>query len=102
MVKRELTDQIGHELSKKLEKHGFGDLYDHGKSDTQNQSIGRINSWFGEKDSSKTRLALIDIAIVQKNSNRVRTLIEIEETSSNPKSILADVLRTLLGEHVTI
>lgn len=101
MSSGELTGRVGVELSKKLKHHGFDVLYDHGKRDTQDQSIGRIASWFGEEYSSQSRLSLIDIAIVEDDSNRVRTLIEIEETSSTPKVILGDIFGALLGDHIT-
>jgi len=101
MASGELTGRMGLELSKKLNHHSLDVLYDHGKSDDKDQNIGRIASWFGENYSSKSRLALIDIAIVEMTSNRVRTLIEIEETSSTPKVILGDVFGALLGDHIS-
>ena len=101
MASGELTGRVGLELSKKLKHRGFDVLYDHGKRDTQDQSIGRIASWFGEEYSFQSRMSLIDVAIVEEQSNRVYTLIEIEETSSSPKIILGDVFGTLLGDHIT-
>jgi hypothetical protein len=97
----ELTGRIGHDLTERLKDHGFDVLYDHGKGDAEDQNVGRIASWFGDKLSFQTRLALIDIAIVESSSNRAFALIEIEETSSDPKVILGDVFGTLLGDRIS-
>ena len=43
----------------------------------------------------------IDIALVEQDSERVFALIEIEETTDKPKTLLGDVFGILMGEHLS-
>lgn len=89
-------------LSQYIDKYGYTVLFDHGDpSKDPPDQVGNISSWFGEKLTASSQLALLDIAIVETKTNRVVVLIEIEETSSTPKVILGDALGTLLGDHIT-
>lgn len=89
-------------LSQYIDKYGYTVLFDHGDpSKDPPDQVGNISSWFGEKLTASSQLALLDIAIVETKTNRVVALIEIEETSSTPKVILGDALGTLLGDHIT-
>ena len=102
MIKGKLTAQIGRLLSKKLEGRRLDVLFDHGRRETDPpENLGRIVSWFGEKYEPDALLAFLDIAIVQHSSEKVFWLIEIEESTDNPKVVLGDVLATLLGHRIT-
>lgn len=90
----ELTAEIG----KSLKFEDYDVYYDHG---TSSENVGRIISYFGSKNAQGTQLSYLDIAIVEKNSNKVFALIEIEETSDKPKTLLGDIFGVLLGEHIT-
>ncbi|MFZ6030094.1 MAG: hypothetical protein ACOYYS_20455 [Chloroflexota bacterium] len=94
----ELTARIAKKLFAELESRGYDVLYDHGA--TNDGNVGKIVSWFGSKYQRGAELSQLDIAIVEKNSGKIFALIEIEETTDNPKKILSDVLGTLLGEHI--
>lgn len=43
----------------------------------------------------------MDIAIVQEAQQKIFALIEIEETTDKPKTILGDILGVLMGEHIS-
>lgn len=93
-----LTAKVAREISPFWDERGFYVLYDH---DLSNKNVGKIMSRFGESYGRSTQLSHIDIAIVEKNSDRVFALIEIEETTNKPKSILGDVFGILMGEHIS-
>lgn len=77
-------------------------LFDHGDPQKDpKEKLGRIVSWFGPEYRRDTRLAFLDIAVVRRSSNKSLALIEIEERKAPPKVIIADVLATLLGDHVS-
>lgn len=96
------TAKTARHLHQKIEKDGFTVLFDHGDpSKDPPDQVGNISSWFGEKLTASSQLALLDIAIVETETNRTVALIEIEEASSTPKVILGDVFGTLLGDHIT-
>jgi hypothetical protein len=46
-------------------------------------------------------LSQLDIAVVERSSNRVLALVEIEETTDRPKTLLGDIFGVLFGEHVS-
>jgi hypothetical protein len=63
------------------------------------ESLGHIVSWFGSKYGYSSRLALLDIAVAK--GTRALALIEIEESSDEPKTLIGDLFATLLGDHIT-
>ena len=95
----QLTTKMAREISPYWEKRGCYVLYDH---DPSSHSAGKIVSSFGEQPPRRsTQLSHIDIALVEKNSERIFALIEIEETTDKPKTLLGDVFGILLGEHLS-
>ena len=84
-------------IGESLEFEGYDVLYDHGIS---NKSVGRIVSYFSDKNERGTQLSYLDIAIVKKDTNQVVALIEIEETANKPKTIIGDIFAFLMGEKV--
>lgn len=97
----ELTAKIARVLTKKFE--GRADiLFDHGdKAVDGADKVGTISAWYGDTLNRDALLADLDIAVVLPQSNRVLLLIEVEESTANPKTILGDVFAALLGEHFT-
>ena len=90
----ELTGEIGERLVSVFKDH---DVYhDHGTNGCT------IVSWFGEGLHRDTELSQLDMAIVERGTGRLRALVEIEETSKKPKTMLGDVFGTLFGEHITV
>lgn len=97
-----LTAKTARYLSQFIEKDGYNVLFDHGDpSEDPIDHVGEISSWFGEKLTASSQLALLDIAIVETETSQAVALFEIEETSSTPKIILGDAFGTLLGDHIT-
>jgi hypothetical protein len=83
------TQILGERLKERLEKDGYEIFYDHG--DLKH----RIVAYF--KDYSRRYfLSFVDIVVIR--NEEVKVLCEIEETSSNPKKVLGDLLSILLAE----
>ncbi len=58
-------------------------------------------SWFGSVYRRDTWLAFLDIAVVSRDSEKALVLVEIEEAIATPKKLMADLLTTLIADHVT-
>ena len=102
MANGELTARVARELSRRIPYSGFDVLFDHGNTSIDPPDrVGNISSWFGKQYSSKSQLALLDIAVVDRNDDRAIILVEIEESSSNPKVVISDAFGTLFGDHIT-
>lgn len=98
----ELTAKAARELEKHILLPGFDVLFDHGDTSIDSpDQVGNISSWFGPKYSSASQLALLDIAVVDRDQDHAVVLIEIEESSSNPKVAIGDAFGTILGDHIT-
>ena len=95
----QLTGRMAREITPYWEEHGYSVLYDH---DPSSENVGKIVSSFGEQPySRRTQLSHVDIAIVEKISDRVFALIEIEETTDKPKTFLGDVFGVLMGDYIS-
>jgi hypothetical protein len=102
MADGELTAKAARELTARIGDPGFDVLFDHGDSKIDPPDrIGNISSWFGGEYSAKSQLALLDIAVVDREHNRAIVLVEIEETSSSPKVAIGDAFGTILGDQIT-
>lgn len=101
MAHGKLTRQVARVLQQEFNSKGFDILHDHGEKgiDPPN-SLGKLRSWFGSSVKSETILADLDMAVVSHDLEKVYALIEIEETTDNPKVILGDVLAALLGNGI--
>jgi len=93
----ELTANMAQKISQAWEERGYKVLYDHGPS---NENVGKIVSWIGKHYVREAELSQIDIAIVEKSSDIVFVLIEIEETNDRPKTFLSGIFGVLFGEHI--
>ena len=80
-----------------LQFEGYNVLSGHGIA---GEYVGKIVSTLEKDYRRKDELSQLDIAIVEKNSDKVAVLIEIEETSDRPKFILGDIFSVLLGEYI--
>jgi hypothetical protein len=80
-----------------LQFEGYNVLSDHG---TAGEYVGKIVSTLEKDYIRKDELSQLDVAIVEKNSDKVVVLVEIEETSDRPKTILGDIFSVLLGEYI--
>jgi len=94
----ELTAKMAQKISQDWEERDYKVLYDHG--DPANENVGKIVSWIGEHYVREVELSQIDIAIVEKSSDKAFVLIEIEETNDRPKTFLSDIFGVLFGEYI--
>jgi hypothetical protein len=93
----QLTADVAERLAVYYDERGFDVLHDHGP-DSKNK--GEIVAYFGKRPSRKTELSQLDIAIFERSSKKICTLIEVEESSARPKTLLGDVFATLLAENI--
>jgi hypothetical protein len=98
----ELTAHLAEILTQELDQYGIDVLYDHGQQASRPNKVGEIASWFGKDEdyNFETRLALLDIAIVDRATDKAIALIEIEETTDKPKVLIGDVMAILLGDGI--
>ena len=80
------------------EAKGYRLFYDH---DSSKDNVGKIVSWFGDTYNRESELSQLDIAIVEKESDKALALIEIEETNDAPKTFMGDLFGVLLGDHIS-
>jgi len=71
-------------------------FYDHGGDGAQ-----RLYIWFGAtypQPRAAQHLAWVDIVVAEPTSRKVYQIIEIEDSSARPKTVLADLMAVLLGD----
>jgi hypothetical protein len=95
---RRITVKAAETLSGYYEAKGYGVFYDH---DSTKENTGKIVSWFGDRHSRETELSHLDIAILEKGSDKALVLMKIEETNDDPKTFLGDLFGVLLGDHIS-
>ena len=88
-----LTAAIG----SKLTFENYDVFYDHG---TASENVGKIVSALKRAYGKDDELSQLDIAIVEQNTDNVIALVEIEETSDRPKTLLGDIFGVLFGNHI--
>ena len=74
-------------------------FYDHGGALSQ-----RIYAWFSAtytEPNPAQHLAWVDIVVAEVNSGKVYQIIEIEDSTAKPKTIIADLMAVLLGDGLT-
>jgi hypothetical protein len=94
----QITVKVAETLCGYYEAKGYDVFYDH---DSTKENVGKIVSWFGDKHIRESELSQLDVAIVEKGSDKVLALIEIEETNDTPKTFLGDLFGVLLGDHIS-
>lgn len=95
-----MTSDLGRQLRSALATNGLDVLYDHGTGG--HEGVGKPTLWFGSEYSSATRLGQLDIAVVERETDRALVLFEIEETSAGPKQLLGDIFATLFSERLAM
>jgi len=97
-----ITADLGDLLSRSndLEKLNYFAVYDHGKGGED--SVGVTYAYLGDHAKMDNRLSEIDIAIIEKKSNKAILLIEIEESGDNPKKIIGAAMATLLADGLSL
>ena len=73
--------------------------YDHG--DPMDNNVGKIVSSIEQDYGRKDGLSQLDIAIVDQSNDHVLALVEIEETTDRPKTLMGDLFGVLFGEYLS-
>jgi hypothetical protein len=95
-----LTAKMARLLSQWLAGHEYDVFCGHrGEEIFPVEGLGHIVSWFGPEYNRDSRLALLDIAVI--SDTKALALVEIEESSDEPKTLIGDVFATLLGDHIS-
>lgn len=89
-----LTEEIG----VKLKIDGYEIFFDQEKGSS---ITGKIVSHLGKTNERSIQLSQLDLAIIEKTSNRTMALVQVEETNERPKTLLGDIFGVLLGEKIT-
>ena len=94
------TSEVAESITVKMNKRGLDVYYDHG--DPSNPFVGTLPVSIEKGLSSKNQISQLDIAVVKGDgdTNKVIALIEIEETTDTPKTLIGDIFTTLLGDSV--
>ena len=93
-----LTAEAAQAITAEMNKRGFDVYYDHG--DPSNPFVGTIPVSTEEELTSKNQISQLDIAVVERDTYRAVALIEIEETTDTPKTLIGDIFTTLMGDSV--
>lgn len=95
-----LTAAIGAAISEEMKNKGFDVYYDHGKP---GQFVGTIPISIEEELTAENQISQLDIVVVENkevDNPKTITLVEIEETSNSPKTIIGDIFTTLMGKSI--
>lgn len=93
-----LTSETAQAITDEMNKRGYDVYYDHG--DPSNPFVGTIPISTEEGLTSKNQISQLDIAIVERDTYKAVALIEIEETTDTPKTLIGDMFTTLMGNSV--
>lgn len=94
----QLTSAVAKSITDEMNKKGFDVYYDHG--DPSNSFVGTIPVSIEEELTSKNQISQLDIAVMERGTNRAVVLIEVEETMDTPKTLIGDIFTTLMGDSV--
>ena len=75
-------------------------FYDHGDHSSQ-----RIYSWFGTTYTTPytdQHLSWIDIIVAEPKLGKIHKIIEIEDSTAKPKTIIGDMMAVLLGDGIAL
>lgn len=102
MSNGKITAMIGAALTEGLAPD-YKVYYDHGKTSTS-QNVKGCLALVSREPSNATRIADVDIAICRKGASGslVDAILEIEESSFSPKTILGDISAMMLTKSIAI
>jgi hypothetical protein len=88
------TAEVAQAITPILNERGYDVYHDHGK---KGKFVGKIAISIEEKLSRENEISQIDIAIIKRDTNKIIALVEIEETTDNPKKLIGDIFTILMG-----
>jgi len=98
----EYTGDFGLWLARYLKGSSqFSVYHDHGKRQ-EDPTVAAIKGFWGHEVSNRNRLTDIDVMVVNKASNEVVLLIEIEESQMPPKKLLGDIFAAIMCNHFAV
>jgi hypothetical protein len=92
-----LTSAVAKSIAEKLNPEGYDVYYDHEKNGV---FTGTIAVSIKDDLSQKDEISQLDIAVIERKSQRAIALIEIEETTDNPKKLIGDIFAILMGNSI--
>lgn len=90
----QLTSATAGSITGELNDQSYDVYYDHGQVA---EFVGKIVVSLDEELTKKKAISQLDIAVVERETNKAIALIEIEETTNNPKTLIGDLLAMLMG-----
>ena len=95
------TGEIGYKLYKKY-VNGFHMIYyDHGKNKKNEPNYCHPTPFFDDCSRTST-LSYVDVAVVNRKTNLIELIAEIEESGAEPKKIIGDIVNIILSEQIRI
>lgn len=95
------TGEMGYKLYKYYENADHAIYYDHGKDKNTEPNLCQPTPFFDTCSRTST-LSHVDIAAINKNSNLVKLIAEIEEAGAEPKKVIGDIVNIVLSDQVRI
>jgi hypothetical protein len=95
------TGEMGCRLYQKYAQTVHQVYYDHGKDAKSEPHFCKPIPFFDECTTAST-LSAVDIAVVNQKKGAIELIAEVEESSSEPKHVIGDIVNILLSEAVRI
>lgn len=95
------TGELGQRLYQKLIGTAHAVYFDH-KHGAGSESKNRHAMPFFDDCSTASILSYVDLAIINKSSNSVELLAEIEESGVDPKKVIGDIVNILLSDGLRV
>ena len=92
-----LTSAAARFIAIEMDNQGYDVYYDHGQAA---EFVGKIAVSIDEELHKKNEISQLDIAVVERATNKAIALVEIEETTDNPKTLIGDLFAVLMGNAV--
>jgi hypothetical protein len=99
----EITAEIG-SILKKILRSKFSVFFDHGDT-SKSRNVKACQALLSDEPKNATRVADVDIVICHKMSSShqsVVAIIEVEESSFSPKTILGDIFSLMLAKTIAV
>ena len=93
----QLTSAAAQSIMGELNRRGYDVYYDHGK---KGDFVGKIAVSINKDLGRVKEISQMDIAVINKKSNKVIALVEIEETTDNPKKLIGDIFSIIMGNSI--
>jgi len=97
----EYTGKLGYSLYKKYLDSAHTVYYAHSGKENDEPNLCHPTPFFGECSNAST-LSWVDIAVVNKKTDSVELIAEIEESGAEPKKVIGDVVNIILSERIKI